>query len=88
VDAGVDTGAIVMERELPIQAGDTIAILRRKAENLGAEMMAEIVDSIIEAGAVMRVRQQQRGGTQYYRMPRTLLRQAEDRLRYKWKPPA
>ena len=88
VDAGVDTGAVVSEQPLSIEVGDTISTLRRKAERLAGEMMAEAVQSILETRTVKSARQPECEGKQYYRMPRQLMRQAENRLRCQWKPHA
>jgi methionyl-tRNA formyltransferase len=46
MDAGLDTGAVLLERKLPIDANDTSAHLFDKLAILGAEAMVEVLNKL------------------------------------------
>jgi methionyl-tRNA formyltransferase len=46
MDEGMDTGDIIMQRELDISASDTTGSLREKLSRLGAEVLAETLNQI------------------------------------------
>jgi len=81
VDAGIDSGAVVAQSELPIRQADTIESLRARAENLAAELMVAALEAVREgrppsehpAGAA---------GQPYRPMTRRQRRRAERKLRH------
>jgi folate-dependent phosphoribosylglycinamide formyltransferase PurN len=81
VDVGVDTGPIVLRRQLEIRPGDTLASLRRRGEDLAAELMAEAVADVVRTGTIAAIPQQRDEGKQYYRMPKGVRRAVERRLK-------
>jgi methionyl-tRNA formyltransferase len=85
VNAGVDTGDIVSQQELSVDPGDSISTLREKAELLAAELMVKAVKAIVETGRVDGTPQTLAECRQYSRMPRQLMRKAEEKLRCTWK---
>jgi methionyl-tRNA formyltransferase len=46
VDRGIDTGAIVRRRLVPVHDADTYASLHAKTLELGAELLADVADSL------------------------------------------
>ncbi len=57
-DAGVDTGDIILQRELPILPEDTTGSLTEKMAVLGAQLLIETLHAI-EAGTAPRIPQQE-----------------------------
>ena len=55
IDAGLDTGDILMQREIPIGLQDTAETLGPKLASVGAELMVETLRGL-EAGQVRRLR--------------------------------
>jgi len=53
VDAGIDTGPIVMTQELPVAKGESVNELKRKAEDLAATMMSQVVRDVMERGEIV-----------------------------------
>jgi hypothetical protein len=80
VDAGVDTGPILLQQEIPLAQGDTLASLRRRHQALAAELLIEAAIQIRDGTARSRP-QALEEGRQYYRMHPSLRRVAEARLR-------
>jgi methionyl-tRNA formyltransferase len=82
VDGGVDTGGIVRQRALSIRSGDTLRALRERAEQIGADLMAEALIEIRDAGRIATTSPPPGAASrQYYRMRSRLLREVERRLR-------
>lgn len=81
VDAGIDTGAVCFQSDLPILPGDTLAKLRRRAETLGAGMLAEVIVSYAESGQLPTVPHDDVRGRLYRRMQPADRRSAEAALR-------
>jgi len=80
VDAGVDTGAILLQEEIPVVAGETFATLRRKHQDLAARLLVAAALQLRDGTARPRP-QAPDEGRQYYRMHPALRRRAEERLR-------
>ena len=51
IDAGLDTGDILLQRELPIAPEDTAETLASRLANIGADLMVETLSGL-EAGAI------------------------------------
>jgi methionyl-tRNA formyltransferase len=81
VDAGVDTGGIVRQRALSVRPGDTLRALRERAEQIGADLMAEALIEIRDSGRITTTSPPHGAGHQYYRMRSRLRREVERRLR-------
>jgi methionyl-tRNA formyltransferase len=79
VDPGVDTGAIVLQEEIPIAAGETFATLRRKHQDVAARLVVQAALQLRDATA-RPLPQAPDEGRQYYRMHPALRRMAEARL--------
>jgi Formyl transferase len=80
VDAGVDTGDILLQEEIPIEAGETFASLRHKHRDVAASLLVQAALQLRD-GSARPVPQAPDEGRQYYRMHPALLRVAEARLR-------
>jgi methionyl-tRNA formyltransferase len=80
IDTGVDTGPIILQEQIPIQPNDRIGTLRRKAEVLAGELMARAVSEAVRTGRIEGRPQVGARKEIFRRMPRKLLRQAEQRL--------
>lgn len=52
VDAGIDTGAICRTRHLALRAGETLEEIQSRAEQEGAQLMAEVVADAITWGRI------------------------------------
>jgi methionyl-tRNA formyltransferase len=81
IDSGVDTGAIVAQNSIPISPGDTFGSLMRKANHVGGKLVASVVLELLETGQITSRPQSEDSGQQYYRMPVTLRRETEKRLK-------
>jgi len=79
VDAGVDTGDILMDRRVPILPLDTIATLRRRSAEIGKQLFAESIRLVL-AGTAPRHPQPAGAGRQFFRMHPRLLRIVERKL--------
>ena len=62
IDAGVDSGDIVMQREFPIAVTDTAMDLYARIEELGAEMVRDLIP-LLEDGKAPRIPQDHRKAT-------------------------
>jgi len=80
IDPGVDTGAIIAQKTVDLQPGDTLRSLMKRVDHLAGAMMAETVCALMQQGGVQAIPQAREQGTQYYRMPLTLRQEAERRL--------
>ncbi len=67
IDRGIDTGDILLFRELPVEKGDTIEFLRGRMQVLGVELLAECI-ARIEEGKIERIPQAPHEGKQYFVM--------------------
>jgi methionyl-tRNA formyltransferase len=80
VDAGIDTGPILLRDQIALEWGDTFESLRRKQRELAARLLVraalELRDDLARP-----VAQAAGDGRQYYRMHPALRRVAEARLR-------
>jgi methionyl-tRNA formyltransferase len=63
IDAGLDTGDILMQRELPISGDDTAETLAPKLASVGANLMAETL-RVIDGGQVLATPQDNTKATQ------------------------
>ena len=80
VDAGIDTGPILLRERIALEPGDTFESLRRRQRELAARLL---VRGALELGDGLArpVPQAADEGRQYYRMHPALRRVAEARLR-------
>jgi len=62
MDAGVDTGDIIMRRETPVAPGETYDLLHDRLARLGAELLLETV-ALLAAGRAVRTPQRQEEAT-------------------------
>jgi folate-dependent phosphoribosylglycinamide formyltransferase PurN len=86
VDAGIDTGDILLREPIFVEHGDTLQSIRAKQQLLAAEMICRAV-SLLEAGTARPLPQRDFSGRQYYRMHPVLREQVEAKLRsggYRW----
>lgn len=84
VDAGVDTGAIVAQREVQVRPGDDLKAIRAKQAAAAREMVLPALERVIDGSAAITP---QGPGRRYRRMPRKLRLRVEDRLssgEYRW----
>jgi methionyl-tRNA formyltransferase len=80
VDAGVDTGPVLLREEIALEPGETLATLRRRHQALAAELLVEAALQLRDGNAQPRP-QTPEEGRQYYRMHPALRRVTEARLR-------
>jgi methionyl-tRNA formyltransferase len=80
VDEGVDTGAVLAERRIAVERGDTLGALRDKSAAAAVDLLTEVVGQL-EAGTTQPVRHQKGEGRQYFVMHPRLRQLANERLR-------
>jgi hypothetical protein len=80
VDAGVDTGPILLREEIALEPGETLASLRRRHQQLAARLLVEAAIALRD-GTAHPQPQAVDEGRQYYRMHPSLRRVTETRLR-------
>jgi methionyl-tRNA formyltransferase len=80
VDAGVDTGPILLREEIPLAPGETFATLRRKHQDVAVRLLVQAALGLRDCTA-RPVVQDPGHGRQYYRMHPVMRRAAEARLR-------
>jgi methionyl-tRNA formyltransferase len=81
IDAGVDTGRILMRKVITLDANDTINSISRKAELLSAESMTEVVLKIQRYESLQIIDQLKESGKQHHLMPGNLRKKTEMILR-------
>jgi methionyl-tRNA formyltransferase len=86
VDPGVDTGDIVAEERVPLQPGDTLITVRRRAGEQQVVMLARAVEQVL-AGTLSRRPQRVQDGQQYFIMHPKLRMIAEKRLQQRLHTP-
>jgi methionyl-tRNA formyltransferase len=79
VDAGIDTGASLLQRRIPIARGETFATLRRKHQDAAAELLVQAAIQLRDGTALPQA-QHPDDGRQYYRMHPAVQRVAEAQL--------
>ncbi|MGC9333262.1 MAG: formyltransferase family protein [Anaerolineae bacterium] len=79
VDAGIDTGPIILRRQLPVYRGDTYQALVRRMLTLSGVLMAEALE-LLQAGDVQAVAQDPSAGETLRVIPPALLARAQARL--------
>ncbi len=67
ISEGVDTGPILLQRNIEIENGDTIDSLRDKSLPMSVEMLAETVSGL-RTGQIDRIEQRKDEGKQYFVM--------------------
>ena len=70
IDAGIDSGDIVLQRAIPIRPGETERSLRDRSAAVGAGALLEAV-RLIDAGTAPRRQQDEREASYYSLPPRT-----------------
>jgi methionyl-tRNA formyltransferase len=80
VDAGVDTGHIIVTEPVPILPGDTLDVVRMRASAQQSDLLARTVRTA-SAGPLPRRPQRPEEGRQYFTMHPQLRAIAEQRLR-------
>jgi methionyl-tRNA formyltransferase len=70
VDSGIDTGAVIMTRELPVARGESIPVLTDKAEALAGVMMSQAVLQILATGRIEPIAVTGPRGPLYGQMPK------------------
>lgn len=79
IDPGIDTGDIIVRRELPVYRRDTYESLCSRVAILAAQLMAETLH-YLEEGDPPRVPQERNVGETYKVIPDELLREGKRRL--------
>ena len=79
IDADIDTGPIVLQRELPVHKDDTYESLVHRVLTLSGELMAETV-ALMDAGEAPRTPQDRTVGETLRVIPSELLEEAKARL--------
>ena len=76
----VDTGEVIVSRQIPVEPGDTTGKLRDKSAAAAVELFAEALN-LLEAGAAQPIASPDRAGRQYFTMHTRLRRLADLRLK-------
>jgi methionyl-tRNA formyltransferase len=79
VDAGIDTGDILLKEEIPVEPGDTFERLRTKHQEVATRLLVDAAIGLRD-GTAHRTPQRAEDGRQYYRMHPLLRGVAEARL--------
>jgi methionyl-tRNA formyltransferase len=79
VEAGIDTGPIIVQRRLAVRRGETYEILVRRMLTLAGELMAETL-SLLQAGEVQAMAQDPAAGETLRVIPSELLAEGKARL--------
>lgn len=79
INTGIDTGPIVLRRELPVYRGETYEQIVRRVLTLSGELMAETL-AMLEAGPVETIPQDPAVGETLRVIPPELLAEAKRRL--------
>lgn len=79
IDPGIDTGDLILRRELPVLPGDTYESLSYRVAELAAELMTEALD-FFTRGEVPREPQDPSAGQTYRVIPDDLLAEGKARL--------
>ena len=77
---GIDTGDILMFREIPIEEGDTVSTLRAKSSVTNVELMTECLE-LLGRGHISRAKQRPEHGKQYFVMHPRLKEIVERKLK-------
>ena len=82
VDPGVDTGDILLVREVDVRGARSIEALRRRVDRAQAGILGEVLRAIVEDARLPERRAQRAGeGRQFFRMHPLLRDMLEERLR-------
>lgn len=79
IDRGIDTGDILLTRELPLEKGDDFGILRERIQVLGIELLTECI-TLLEEDRLLGKVQAKEEGKQYFVMHPRLAAIAQRRL--------
>jgi methionyl-tRNA formyltransferase len=80
VDQGIDTGDVVAQRRFEVRPGDSLSSVRRRADAIMGELMAEVVSQLAAGGHVERRPQQKGAGRLYSVMPLALKEEVKAKL--------
>jgi len=83
IDGGIDTGDILLFKEIPIGKRDTIANLRAKSEAVNVDVMIEGIE-LLKHGNISRIRQKPEDGKQYFVMHNRLKEIVEAKLKTRY----
>jgi methionyl-tRNA formyltransferase len=79
VEAGIDTGPIILWRQLPVRRGETYEQIVRRVLTLSGELMAEVL-ALLAVGEVLKIPQDKVIGETLRAIPPELLEEAKTRL--------
>lgn len=71
IERGIDTGDILLFKEIPIERGDSISTLREKSIVINVELMIQAIN-LLKCNSATRIKQQLGQGKQYFVMHRKL----------------
>ena len=80
IERGIDTGDILLFKEIPIEKGDTIAALRAKSQVINVELMLKCI-GLLRHGDINRINQVSGDGKQYFVMHHRLKEIVEMKLK-------
>ena len=79
IEPGIDTGDILLFKEIPLNNNDTIASLRRKSLNIGLDLIIEGITAIMNK-KIKRIIQVNNEGKQYFVMHPRLKKYVESKI--------
>lgn len=80
IERGIDTGDILLFKQIPIEKGDTIAALRAKSQVINVEFMLKCI-GLLRHGDINRINQVSGDGKQYFLMHHRLKEIVESKLK-------
>jgi methionyl-tRNA formyltransferase len=80
IDRGIDTGDILMFKEIPVESGDTIEDLRDKSGIINLELINSVILRL-SRGTLQRIRQLSEEGKQFFVMHPRLKTLVENKLK-------
>ncbi len=80
IDAGIDTGSIILREKIPILRNDTVAKINDRAVDKGADLMAKVIKEIENNNLVM-AKINEPIGEMYYSMPFTEVKTLNRKLK-------
>lgn len=80
IDAGIDTGRIIVREKIPVRRGDAVARINDRATVRGAELMVDVIHRI-RGGRLVMPRIDEPPGELYRAMPYSVVKEVNKKLK-------